>query len=299
MKRNIEIINITPRGYCNGVVRAIKMINDLLYNGNYKKPLYMYGKLVHNAHVTNALINKGVIMIDDYNNINEGTIIVTAHGLSKKEQNYILSKGIDIIDTTCKEVTKIQNVVKDKINEGYVVLYYGKNNHPEAKAVLNDNDNVFLVNNKQDVLNLNIDVNTKIFFTNQTTMSYFDTLEIMKVIKAKFSDVDVNIDICTASKQRQIAVYNQARNCDIVLIVGDKNSNNTAKLKDISESFNIKSYLIENIEDLNNIKIIDNMKIGITAGSSTPNKLVDEVIKTLLDDEYVSNINDNDYISFK
>lgn len=298
MKKSIEIINITPRGYCNGVVTAIKMINDLLESKQYKKPLYMYGKLVHNAHVTNALISKGIIMIDDYSNICDGTIIITAHGLSKKEQNIILSKGIDIIDTTCKEVTKIQNVVKEKVDEGYIVLYYGKNNHPEAKAVLNDNDNVFLVNNKQDVLDLNIDCNEKIFFTNQTTMSYFDTLEIMKVIKEKFNNVDVNIDICTASKRRQIAVYNEARKCDIVLIIGDKSSNNTAKLKEISESFGIKSYLIENIEDLKNIEITNNIKIGITAGSSTPNKLVDEVIKTLNDEEYISNITDIDYITF-
>lgn len=298
MKRNIEIINITPRGYCNGVVRAIKMINDLIKSDDYKKPLYMYGQLVHNTHVTNALINKGVIMINDYHNINEGTIIVTAHGLSLKEQNYILSKGLDIIDTTCTEVTKIQNVVKEKVDEGYIVLYYGKHNHPEAKAVLNDNNNVYLVNNIKDVLNLNIDSNSNIFFTNQTTMSYFDTLEIMKVIKEKFKNVDVNIDICTASKRRQIAVFNEARKCDIVLIVGDKSSNNTAKLKDISESLNIKSYLIENISDLNNIDIYDNMKIGITAGSSTPNKLVNEIIKTLEDSDYISSITDNDYIDF-
>ena len=298
MKRNIEIINITPRGYCNGVVRAIKMINDLIKNDNYKKPLYMYGQLVHNTHVTNALVNKGVIMLNDYHNINEGTIIVTAHGLSLKEQNYILSKGLDIIDTTCTEVTKIQNVVKEKVDEGYIVLYYGKQNHPEAKAVLNDNDNVYLVNTVQDVLDLNIDTNSNIFFTNQTTMSYFDTLEVMKAIKEKFNNVDVNIDICTASKRRQIAVFNEARKCDIVLIIGDKSSNNTAKLKDISESFNIKSYLIENISDLNNIDIYDNMKIGVTAGSSTPNKLVNEVIKTLEDSDYISCITDDDYIDF-
>jgi len=297
MKRNIEIINITPRGYCNGVVRAIKMINDVIKNNNYKKPLYMYGQLVHNSHVTNALIKKGVIMIDNYNNINEGTIIITAHGLSSKEQDFLLTKGLDIIDTTCSEVTKIQNVVKEKVDEGYIVLYYGKNNHPEAKAVLNNNHNVYLINNVNDVINLKINNNSKIFFTNQTTMSYFDTLDIMKAIKDKFSDVDVNIDICTASKRRQIAVFNEARNCDIVLIIGDKHSNNTSKLKDISESFNIKSFLIENISDLQNIEIKENMKIGITAGSSTPNKLVNEIIKTLEDDSYISHLCDDDYIN--
>ena len=298
MKRNIEIINITPRGYCNGVVCAIKMINDILKENNYKKPLYMYGQLVHNTHVTNALNGKGVITTDDYNNINEGTIIVTAHGLSIKEQEIIKNKGLDIIDTTCKEVTKIQNVVKDKINEGYIVLYYGKHNHPEAKAVLNDNQNVYLVSNEQDVNELDIDINSKIFFTNQTTMSYFDTLKIMQVVKNKFNDVDVNIDICNASRMRQIAVYNKARECDVVIVVGDKKSNNTAKLRDICDDFNIRNYLVENIEDLKNIEIIDNMKIGITAGSSTPNKLVNEIIKTLEDDEYVSELTDNDYIDF-
>ena len=298
MKRNINIINITPRGYCNGVVRAIKIINDLISSNNYKKPLYMFGQLVHNSHVTNALINKGVIMINDYHNINEGTIIVTAHGLSLKEQNYILSKGLDIIDTTCTEVTKIQNVVKEKVDGGYVVLYYGKHNHPEAKAVLNDNSNVILVSNKEDVINLDIDINSNIFFTNQTTMSYFDTLEVMKVIKEKFNNVDVNIDICTASKRKQIAVYNSCRECDIVLVIGDKKSNNTSKLQDICNQFNIKNYLIEDISDLNNITIYDNMNIGITAGSSTPNKLVNEIIKTLEDDEYISNLTDNDYINF-
>lgn len=298
MKRNIEIINITPRGYCNGVVCAIKMINDILKENNYKKPLYMYGQLVHNTHVTNALNGKGVITIGDYNNINEGTIIVTAHGLSIKEQEIIKNKGLDIIDTTCKEVTKIQNVVKDKINEGYIVLYYGKHNHPEAKAVLNDNQNVYLVSNEQDVNELDTDINSKIFFTNQTTMSYFDTLKIMQVVKNKFNDVDVNIDICNASRMRQIAVYNKARECDVIIVVGDKKSNNTAKLRDICDDFNIRNYLVENIEDLKNIEIIDNMKIGITAGSSTPNKLVNEIIKTLEDDEYVSELTDNDYIDF-
>ena len=143
--------------------------------------------------------------------------------------------------------------VLNKINEGYIVLYYGKHNHPEAKAVLNDNQNVYLVSNEQDVNRLDIDINSKIFFTNQTTMSYFDTLKIMHVVKNKFNNVDVNIDICNASRMRQIAVYNKARECDVVIVVGDKKSNNTAKLRDICNDFNIKNYLIENIEDLTNM----------------------------------------------
>ena len=297
MKRNIEIINITPRGFCNGVVKAIIMINKVLKENTFKKPLYIYGELVHNTHITNAFKEEGIITIKDYKNIHEGTIIVTAHGLSEHEKQTIISQGVDIIDTTCKEVLKIQQLVKEKIDNGYTVLYYGKLNHPECKAVLNDNDNIILVTNINDVNNININ-NDKLFFTNQTTMSYFDTLEIIDKLKEKYSNIDINIDICTASKQRQIAVYNKCKECDIVLVIGDKKSNNTNKLKEICESLNVKSYLIETIEDLNNIIFFDNIKVGITAGSSTPNKLVNEIIKYLEDDEYISLLRNKDLITF-
>lgn len=297
MKRNIEIINITPRGFCNGVVKAIIMINKVLKENTFKKPLYIYGELVHNTHITNAFKDEGIITIKDYKNIHEGTIIVTAHGLSEHEKQTIISQGVDIIDTTCKEVLKIQQLVKEKIDNGYTVIYYGKLNHPECKAVLNDNDNIILVTNIHDVNNININ-NDKLFFTNQTTMSYFDTLEIIDKLKEKYSNIDINIDICTASKQRQIAVYNKCKECDIVLVIGDKKSNNTNKLKEICESLNVKSYLIETIEDLNNIIFFDNIKVGITAGSSTPNKLVNEIIKSLEDDEYISLLTNKDLIDF-
>lgn len=297
MKRNIEIINITPRGFCNGVVKAIIMINNVLKENKYKKPLYIYGELVHNTHITNAFKDEGIITIKDYSTIKEGTIIVTAHGLSEHEKQTIISQGVDIIDTTCKEVLKIQTLVKEKINDGYTVIYYGKLNHPECKAVLNDNDNIILVTNINDVNNININ-SDKLFFTNQTTMSYFDTLDIINELKKKYSNIDVNIDICTASKQRQVAVYDKCKECDIVLVIGDKKSNNTNKLKEICESLNIKTYLIETIEDLNKVDLYDNIKIGITAGSSTPNKLVNEIIKSLEDDEYISNLSNKDLITF-
>ena len=129
-------------------------------------------------------------------------------------------------------------------------------------------------------------------------MSYFDTLDIIDELKKNYSNIDVNIDICTASKQRQVAVYDKCKECDIVLVIGDKKSNNTNKLKEICESLNIKSYLIETIEDLNKVDLYDNIKIGITAGSSTPNKLVNEIIKSLEDDEYISILNNKDLITF-
>lgn len=297
MNKNIEVTKIIPQGFCKGVVNAIRQINDIIKNDNYEKPLYMLGSLVHNKHITDALKEKGIITINDYNNISKGSIIVTAHGLSEFEKQKIKNKGLNLIDATCREVLKIQQLVKEKILENYTVIYYGKLNHPECKAIINIDPSIKLITSIDDINNLSIN-NSKIFFTNQTTMSYFDTTEIIDKLKIKYPNIEVNIDICNASKSRQIAVFNNASKFDIVLIVGDKSSNNTNKLKEICDNFkSVQSYLIENIDDLKNIKIQDNMKIGITAGASTPNKLVDDIINSIKDDSFISKLVNQDYIN--
>lgn len=297
MKRNIQIIRIIPQGYCKGVVNAIKHIKNVLKENKYKRPYYMLGELVHNSHVTSALRDEGIITIDNYDNISNGSVIVTAHGLSKEDKDNIIKKGLELIDATCPEVFKIQELIYNKINEGYSIIYYGKTNHPESNAILKISSDIHLITSINEIVALNIN-NKKLFFTNQTTMSYFETLKIVEKLKNKYPNIEVDIDICNASKLRQTAVYNKASLCDIVLVVGDKKSNNTNKLKELCEEQNIKAYLIENIEDLSNIDIKDNMIIGITAGASTPTKLVFEVIKSLEDDEYVSTVTDKDYINF-
>ena len=132
----MKIIKMNPQGFCHGVIRAIKQIEEILDIDTYEKPLYMYGSLVHNKHVVKHFNDRGIINIDSINNINHGTIIITAHGLSKIKQQEMINKGLNIIDATCTEVKKTHEYIEQKINDGYDVIYYGKKNHAECMAVL-------------------------------------------------------------------------------------------------------------------------------------------------------------------
>lgn len=295
--KNINIIKIIPQGYCKGVICAIKTINELLKKDTYQKPYYMLGKLVHNAHVTSAYEELGIKVIDDYTNIKSGTIIVTAHGLSTIKKQEIIDKGLTLVDTTCKEVLKIENNIRAKIKDNYQILYYGKRNHPECNSILSIDNNIHLITSYEDIENLNI-LDNKIYFTNQTTMSYLDILDIVKILKDKYENIEIDIDICNASKARQLALINALNQCNMIIVVGDRNSNNTSKLKEICEKNNKEVYLIENIEDINNINIPDNITIGVTAGASTPNKLVDEIIKKIKDPNYQGVFTNKDYLTF-
>lgn len=297
MERNIKVIKIIPQGYCKGVVCAIKTINNLLKEDTHKKPYYMLGKLVHNTHVTDAYQNLGIKIIDEYSNISRGTIIVTAHGLSQKQKQDIQNKGLDLVDTTCQEVLRIETNVQEKIDDGYTVLYYGKLNHPECKSIMSINSKIHLLTCIEDINQLDI-LDDKIYFTNQTTMSYLDLIEIVNTLKMKYHNITFDIDICNASKSRQLALLNCLDKCNLIVVVGDKLSNNTMKLKELCEKNNKDVVLVENIDDVSNIKFIPNMTIGVTAGASTPNKLVDEVINKIKDSHYISKFTNNDYISF-
>lgn len=297
MERNIKVIKIIPQGYCKGVVCAIKTINSMLKEGTHQKPYFMLGKLVHNTHVTDAYQDLGIKIIDDYTNISKGTIIVTAHGLSQKQKQDIQNKGLDLVDTTCKEVLRIETNVQEKINEGYRVLYYGKLNHPECKSIMSISSKIRLLTCIEDINKLDI-LDEKIYFTNQTTMSYLDLIEIVNTLKAKYHNITFDIDICNASKSRQLALLSCLDKCNLIVVVGDKLSNNTMKLKELCEKNNKDVVLVENIDDVNRINFIPDMTIGVTAGASTPNKLVDEVIKKIKDSNYICKFTNNDYISF-
>ena len=288
----MEIIKIRPQGFCKGVICAIKSLNDNLAKA--KRPIYMYGSLVHNEHVIRAYKDLGIIQIDDLDKINEGTIIITAHGLSNYKRNIILNKNIDIIDTTCVEVKKIQNIIFEKEKENYEIIYYGNKNHPECKAILEDHNNIHLIQSINDIHNLDIK-NNKILFASQTTASYLDVKEIEDLLYKKYENIEIITDICNATKNRQLALIDNSKKCDMILIIGDIHSNNTNKLKEISSKYT-KSYLIEDVNDLKNIDFTNVNTLGITAGASTPNILVDEIIKKVKDNNYISNIKNEDYI---
>lgn len=296
------ITKVNPCGFCKGVINAIIKINKALINDNYPRPFYMYGSLVHNEHIIKHYIEQNVIIINNLNeldNINNGTVIITAHGASNKLKEKIISKGLKILDTTCIEVAKIHDAINSKLNENYEIIYYGKKNHPESKGILGINNNIHLIENIIDINNLNISSN-KIYFANQTTMSYFDLIKIKEEIMKKYPFIQIGDDVCNATKIRQLAIINSAKENDLIIIVGDKSSNNTKNLKEVCIKETSKPcILIDNIKDLKDYNLNNYERIAISAGTSTPDVIINEVINGIKNNDFNSYFKSEDTIKIK
>lgn len=294
----MEIKKISPQGFCQGVIKAIQTINKLLDDPSIVKPIYMYGSLVHNKHIIETYKDKGIIIVEDIENIHEGTIIITAHGVSDKVKETIKSRNLTLIDTTCKYVNKTHELIREKLISDYEVVFYGKRTHPETKGVLGISNKIHLVENIEDVNQLNIK-SQKIIFTTQTTMSYLEVVKIIEAIKTKYPHTSTFEDVCTATKSRQLALINQVKGYDLCIVVGDPKSNNTNKLKEVCDTFtSVKCIMIENINDLQNIDLTNHKKIAITAGASTPPRIVNEVIEGIKNNDFTSKLTIEDFIKF-
>lgn len=283
----MEIKKVVPSGYCKGVVNAIMLAKKTrLDNPNEK--IYVLGMLVHNSFVSQELKQLGIITLDDSNKskselldeVEEGIVIFTAHGISKDIKQKAVAKGLKYVDATCVDVLKTQNIIKDYINNGYDVIYFGKAKHPEAEAVLSISNAIHLVTNKEDLNSLQIH-NDKIFLTNQTTMSYMELSSLMDEAKKLYPNIVIEKEICNATSSRQMAVSN-LQDCDLLYVVGDNKSNNTNKLVDIGIKKGIKKVLlIQNFKDINDNDLVNVNNVYVTAGASTPPSLIDEVINYL------------------
>ena len=280
------IVNkLEPQGYCGGVTRAIKLAYDLAKNE--KEPIYMLGKIIHNQHVIDSLEEIGIKTIDDKNktrlelldSIPSGIVIFSAHGVSPLVYEKAKQKGLKIVDASCPYVKIIHDRMKDYIDKGYTCLYIGTKGHPECEGVLGISSSIIFIENKEDILNLNIN-NDRIYVTNQTTLSINETKELFNLIKDKYNNVVIDDKICNATTVRQEAVLNQPK-ADLCIVVGDIHSSNTNKLKEVSEKTNTKTILVDNLESLDK-SILDGKKvINITSGASTPSYIVDEIINYL------------------
>lgn len=282
----MNIIKITPRGYCKGVVNAINIAKNTAINNPGAK-IYVLGMIVHNYYVTKALEQYNIITIETkgktrdqlLDEIDEGIVIFTAHGISDLAYNKAIAKGLKVIDASCIDVQSTKNKVKEMINKGYKVIYIGSKNHPEAEAITQDSNDIYLVTSANDVDNLNIK-DSKIYVTNQTTMSIVEIYSIFNKIKEKFPLCIIEEEICNATRLRQEAII-KSHNIDLLYVVGDPSSNNSNKLKDIAILNNIKKVcLIENAQQIKEEDL--NVKnIGVTAGASTPTYLTNQVIEVL------------------
>ena len=245
--------------------------------------------IVHNEYIVNALKELGAVTVEDasktrmelLDSINQGTVIITAHGAGEQVMTKAKEKGLNIIDASCLDVIKTHDLIKQRLLEGYEILYIGKKNHPESEgAMMIDSDHMHLITEKKDLLSLN--PNIKYLITSQTTMSLFDVYELCEYAKKILPNLIVEQEICNATRIRQEAISKMDPDIDIVFIVGDPHSNNTAKLASIAKNKAGKeTYMIESIEDLKIEWLEHKHHAAVSSGASTPTSLTNQVIDFL------------------
>lgn len=282
----MKITKVIPCGYCKGVLNAINLAKETRKN-NPNSNIYILGMIVHNKHVVKELEDLGIVTLNTLektkeeliDSIKEGIVILTAHGTPSSIKNKIVEKGLTLVDATCKDVIKNEEIIKDYTKQGYQILYYGINNHPEAISALSISKNILLIDDNTILNNLKIDDNS--ILISQTTMSQSKTKEIYKKLLNINNNIKYMVGTCDATDARQNAIR-KLIDCDILFIIGDKLSNNTNKLKDVAleEGIN-RIYLIDNKDEIDISKIKSSDNIYVTAGASTPTNLIDETIEYL------------------
>ncbi len=286
----MKVIDLTPRGYCHGVLNALAMVKKVIKTESYPRPIYILGQIVHNKKITEAFHAYGVISLDQkgktrlemLDDIAFGTVIFTAHGVSKQAIDKAKEKGLVILNATCRDVTKVHKAVEQKLLEDYAIIYIGHRNHPEPEAILALDKHIYFVENEKDALNLPTKLHKeKVFVTNQTTLSLYDIDAVLNIIKVKYPDYVFDNEICNATTVRQEAVMNQEK-VDLMLVVGDEMSSNSNKLAFVGEHYQkIPSKLIGGIEDIKLEWLKGVSSISVTSGASTPTKVTEEVITFL------------------
>lgn len=284
----MKVIKINPRGYCYGVVDAMVIARNAALDKTLPRPIYILGMIVHNKHVTDAFEQDGIITLDGENRkeiieqVNEGTVIFTAHGVSPEIREIARRKGLVSIDATCPDVTVTHDLIREKTAEGYDIIYIGKKGHPEPEGAIGvAPDQVHLVQSLADIEKLTFK-NNKILVTNQTTMSQWDVAFLMDTLKEKFPHIEVHKEICLATQVRQEAVAEQAGAADLLIVVGDPKSNNSNRLTQVSvEIAGTPSYRISDISELKLEWLKGIETVAVTAGASTPTPIVKEVITFL------------------
>jgi len=282
---NIYLAN--PRGFCAGVDRAIEIVERALEI--FSAPIYVRHEVVHNRYVVNDLIQKGAIFVEKLNEIPDGaTVIFSAHGVSQKVRNEAKNRELRIFDATCPLVTKVHLEVAKHEKHSEDVILIGHAGHPEVEGTLgqykqNDSSNIYLVETVKDVAELHVKNESALAYVTQTTLSVDDTKDIIDTLRAKFLEIKGprKDDICYATQNRQDAVRELADKVEVFLVIGSANSSNSNRLRELAQKQGVTSYLIDGVEDINNNWFENAQAIGVTAGASAPDILVQQVITHL------------------
>lgn len=283
MSKKIQIILAQPRGFCAGVERAINIVERAI--SNYGAPVYVRHEIVHNKFVVKDLEKKGAIFVDELDEVPKGAITVfSAHGVSDAVEKDADNRQLEVIDATCPLVTKVHLQAKKQEQLDRKIIMIGHRGHPEVEGTTGRvKQDVVIVSSVEDVKELYFDTGAKLSYVTQTTLSVDDTAKIINALRQKFPDIegpDLK-NICYATQNRQDAVRNLSKLVDLILVVGSKNSSNSNRLRDLGEENGVVSYLVDGYKDINGISFDGIDSVGITAGASAPEVLVQEILTHL------------------
>ena len=310
MNNKPTIIKLPIQSFCFGVRNAIKKTNNVLNKEDTIKPLSMLGEVVHNKYVSEYFENQGITVykegtrLEMLDNIDKGTVIITAHGVSDQVKNKINSLGLSSIDTTCPFVSNSIMLIKKYLHLDYTIIYIGSKNHPESETAVSFGNKVILISSIDEAKNLDINTN-KLIVTNQTTMSMYDIQDIINCLKSKYPHLETMEKVCSASIERQRMVMETAKQhqndpTTAFIVIGDKFSHNTKKLADIISEYNDNVYLAESINDVPLKKVKQYETIYLASGTSTPNCIIEEIYNVLNSDldqeQYISKLNIDEYV---
>ncbi len=278
-----EILLAEPRGFCAGVDRAIDIVEAAI--AKFGRPIYVRHEIVHNTYVVNDLKTKGAIFIEELSDVPPGaTLVFSAHGVSKAVQAEAEARGFNIFDATCPLVSKVHVEVAKLHKEGYEFIMIGHKGHPEVEGTMGQlPDGIHLVEDVQDVVNAHPKQTELLAVVTQTTLSVDDAAEILQAVKLRFPKVrePKQQDICYATQNRQDAVKLMAPQIDVLVVVGSPTSSNSNRLRELGSRMGADSYMIDSAEELQNEWFIGKHRVGLTAGASAPEVLVQDVIHRL------------------
>ena len=289
----ISIRMANPRWFCAGVDRAIEIVNRALYT--FGAPIYVRHEVVHNKFVVSSLRGKGAIFVEELSEIplidsrgRSSIVIFSAHGVAQAVKEQARYKGLKVFDATCPLVTKVHMEVTKFSQAGRECVLIGHENHPEVEGTMgqyntDEGGKIYLVESVADVSRLKVENPEKLSYVTQTTLSMDDTAKIIAALVMRFPTIQGprKEDICYATQNRQDAVKQLALECDLLLVVGSPNSSNSNRLKELAERLGCDSYLIDGVDDIDPVWLEDRLRLGITAGASAPEVLVQQVVERL------------------
>ena len=278
-----EILLAQPRGFCAGVDRAIEIVERAL--AQFGAPVYVRHEIVHNAYVVEDLRNKGAIFIEELDDVPAGShLVFSAHGVSRAVKAEAEQRGLKVFDATCPLVTKVHVEVAKMREEGREIIMIGHQGHPEVEGTMGQSEGgMYLVETVADVAALEVKAPDRLAYVSQTTLSVDDTIEIIAALKQRFPDIaePKKGDICYATTNRQQSVKFMAPQVELVIVVGSPSSSNSNRLREVAQKNGVESYMVDNAEQINPDWLQGKQRIGVTAGASAPEILVQQVVSRL------------------